>query len=153
MIDDVTIDLPECRLCATTHKGLQLRRYAKGGTRPHPFATHWYTCPVTGEPYQLTVCEHDGRPLDQAIVDRVVEMVGKPNWMMVTGWVNPDGTVTIVRRTHEFEREKFAGYLAALNDDLKREYDGALPEAELPVGQLPGNLKLFSKVLPGPGRE
>lgn len=51
-----TFDIGNCHCCHERHEGLALKAYQQ----EHPIWTHWYACPMTGDPVNLRLVNVQG---------------------------------------------------------------------------------------------
>ncbi len=146
---EFAIDLPECHLCGQEHRGVPVMPYGTSGGRKHPFATHWYTCPVQNAPMTLVYDPQVGT-VDNEVVAMLAQAMLSGRWMVAVAWEKPTDPANIEyrRKTFDFERVHFGQFMELASRDLGEEYCGGMPKQQLQTVKLPAGLRLFSRFRP-----
>lgn len=75
--------ITNCVLCNRTHDDIKLRRYNEQGTaKPHPFYTHYYCCPINGDPVGMTIKTDPTIAIDTEVLSQLIEMQKCGRWMI-----------------------------------------------------------------------
>lgn len=136
-----TMDMVCCHSCGQAHADLTAKPFEKANL---PW-THWYLCPVTGEPVSLAVDVEKDRPVEvnHRIMRDVVQAQATGEMMFVTFRI-VNGTVHYERHTSNFPRNKLVEAADLFAKDMAKEAGVmAEPKEPLPKADL-SRLNIFN---------
>lgn len=129
-----TLQTHACHACGETHDDVTLKPYSK----PHPPWTHFYICPLLGEPVSLCVQTLNDAPvaLNRKLINDVAQMTLAGSYFVCTA-VMADGKLTMHHHRDRFPRdgdalERFEAWVAKKVAETRGEGD-ALPPPDAPL--------------------
>lgn len=133
------VTVTECSSCGSRHDQMEIRRY----TNPQPPFTHWFTCPTTGDPCQVSITSYQGQPV--SVAGEVLEMLAQAavsgRYIVAVGRVE-DGLIHSRRKSVNFPTGDNRIFIADLKKMLDAELD--LPEErEMERANPPARVNLF----------
>ena len=122
------IRINECPRCGQAHE-VVVKAYRLSPKR-QPF-THWFTCPVTGDPASLNLTLEGEVQLDQRVVVALAEAQSAGQYMAAIWWVKDGLLFRPFWLTANFPRGDVGPAIEALRKDMAGEMVDVLPPAQL----------------------
>lgn len=128
--DGLSLHVLSCYSCGQQHENISLHQFSK----PNPPWTHWFTCPISGDPVCMTVVLKGETPVEQcrkviADLDRAM-IAGR--YLSAIFYMSAKDRVTLQWVSEDFPHKEYETCQKLLADECAKQ--GGLPA---PVGPLP----------------
>lgn len=127
----------KCESCGQIHDVLEALELNAPGQ-----STHWYTCPVNGDPVLLRIAAtHDGDvALDEEILQSLIAAT-KTGRYMVAVFSAEGATLRLMRAARNFQTLDFPRAVQLLRENLTQEFPS--PEYEMKAVKVEPSVNLF----------
>lgn len=124
----------ECPRCGSGHV-VEAREFDRAAA--NEAYTHWFMCPVVGEPAYLHLRAQARVQLDQELLEQLAVATEAGAYLVTISRVQDGRLYRPFWQTHNFPRGDIEKVLEQLQGDLNKEKAGAMPPAKLATASPP----------------